>query len=379
VPTATNTPVPTATNTPVPTATSTAVPTPTPLPPSGAAPIYAWNVNGPLYAIDGITFAAGSALSRTGSGGYYCNTSVALIPPADVNREQMIRCSANDSVLTTPSIPNGQYWLYAYIWRSNPIPPGAWSLNVEGTQVAAGSGIQPGEWHRVGPYQFTLSDGFVSVAINGYAALSGFELWQQLPPTATPQSTVTPTDVVQNTSTPTAPVPPTATPGTLPTCPVGFVFNRFYSVSPGTSYDGNFFGGLGNDGQYIYLRVLENPSGFQVVINTDPGDPPIVVGTSVGANYTSTLYGWSSNWWVGVSGQQGEGTTPARVVRCVSPEWLPTAEPTGQVLVTLTPVPSPTPDYIAQLSVETQQQMLSWQVLVGMSVLGMLALLYWRR
>ena len=141
------------------------------------------NVNGPPVAIDGNRWEGDDARNfRCQDHPLNC-PHVTLRPPTDGARARMIHTFRWNSrpKLTLTDVPPGTYAVYLYIWEDN--NPETFTLLLNGQVVARNrcSGVT-GEWHRLGPWIVTATEG--KLELTGYGGainLSGVEIWRKRP------------------------------------------------------------------------------------------------------------------------------------------------------------------------------------------------------
>jgi glucose/arabinose dehydrogenase len=141
------------------------------------------NLNGPALNIDNQPWeASASAANFSFTGRTFTDPNVALIPPTDVNRTNMIRSSmyhslATPATITLSSMPAGSYDVYLYNWEDN--GAATFSLSLQNQVVLSNFNSGPaGSWRRLGPYRVQVSAGTILVSCSGGAAnLSGIEVW----------------------------------------------------------------------------------------------------------------------------------------------------------------------------------------------------------
>ncbi|WP_165821953.1 Ig-like domain-containing protein [Hymenobacter edaphi] len=156
------------------------------------------NVNGSALTLDGNAWEAGNAAGVSYSGGSpLTNSTVALNPSTDASRTDLIRSFIWGYHVTASvgNVTNGTYAVYLYVFEDN--NPETYDITVEGQKVRAGfNSGSAGSWQRVGPFTANVTDGNISVDLQGGAAnLSGIEIWKQGTTTTTPTTppTTTPT------------------------------------------------------------------------------------------------------------------------------------------------------------------------------------------
>ncbi len=138
------------------------------------------NLNGPPLTIDGRVWEGRDSPHYVCDQAAFENQQIALVPPTDPARAQMIRSSRwgmNHRIELT-NIPAGPYTVYLYVWEDNAAE--TFSISVSGQQVVAkhNSG-KAGNWERLGPWFTTSLDGKITITSKGGAAnFSGVELWQ---------------------------------------------------------------------------------------------------------------------------------------------------------------------------------------------------------
>jgi hypothetical protein len=88
-----------------------------------AEPIFyrAVNLGGEALTIDGHAWAGKEALDLAVNGSTFENQNVALKPPTDSTRAQMIRSSqwGNKVDVTFLNVPAGSYQVFVYVWEDN--------------------------------------------------------------------------------------------------------------------------------------------------------------------------------------------------------------------------------------------------------------------
>jgi hypothetical protein len=141
------------------------------------------NLNGPALTIDGRAWEAGDAARGfKATGKKFENQKVALKPPADAARTQMIRSSVWGAKvdLELANLPAGPYQIFLYVWEDN--HDEQFDLLVNGEVVVSQfhSGTA-GMWKRLGPWRAASIDGKLTIAArgasHGAANLSGLEIW----------------------------------------------------------------------------------------------------------------------------------------------------------------------------------------------------------
>ncbi len=170
----------------------TTPPAPAPTPPANATFYRAFDLNGAAATIDGNRWEAGSAsgLQVTGGANFVGNTS--LNPAPDAARTSMLQSSVYGPhvAAAVSNVPNASYLVYAYVWEDNNAETFSVSVNGKVVQSNYNSGAA-GHWDRLGPYQATVTNGALTVNLDGGTAnFSGLELWT-VAGTAAPTSTPT--------------------------------------------------------------------------------------------------------------------------------------------------------------------------------------------
>lgn len=139
------------------------------------------NLNGPSLTIDGNAWEADPTSNFTTNGFAACDSGLTLNPATDTNRDAMIRCFRWNQglTLTMSAVPNGSYDVYIYTLEDD--WPTTFGVTLEGTTVATDlvTGVSAGAWNKYGPWQVTISDGSINLAITGgnWTSISGFEVW----------------------------------------------------------------------------------------------------------------------------------------------------------------------------------------------------------
>jgi hypothetical protein len=139
----------------------------------------ALNLNGPSVPIDGRAWDGKDAGNFSFKGNVFENQSVALKPPTDAGRTQMIRSSVwgSDAQLEVKNVPAGTFQVFLYVWEDNHNE--RFDILLNGAPVLEGfhSGTA-GMWKRLGPWKCESVDGKIKVSAKGGAAnLSGLEIW----------------------------------------------------------------------------------------------------------------------------------------------------------------------------------------------------------
>ena len=145
--------------------------------------VRAINLNGPALTIDGRAWEAGAAAAdfKT-TGKFFANPRVALKPPTDAARADMIRSSVWGAKvdLEVGGLASGPHQVVLYVWEDN--HDEQFDLLVNGQVVLAKfhSGTA-GMWKRLGPWRADSVDGKLKVsakgASHGACNLSGLEIW----------------------------------------------------------------------------------------------------------------------------------------------------------------------------------------------------------
>ncbi|MDP3069291.1 MAG: c-type cytochrome domain-containing protein, partial [Opitutaceae bacterium] len=145
--------------------------------------VRAINLNGPALTIDGRAWEAGAgAADFKATGKLFANQRVALKPPTDAARAEMIRSSVWGAKvdLEVAGLAPGPHQVVLYVWEDN--HDEQFDLLVNGQVVAAKfhSGAA-GMWKRLGPWRAESIAGKVTVAAKGASHgacnLSGLEIW----------------------------------------------------------------------------------------------------------------------------------------------------------------------------------------------------------
>ncbi|MBN2505719.1 MAG: DUF1593 domain-containing protein [Verrucomicrobia bacterium] len=139
------------------------------------------NVNGPAIEIDGHRWDGDDTPHFVCQNRPLNNPQVALRPPTDPARAQMIhsfRWNHQPSLAVT-GVPDGTYAVYAYVWEET--QPETFTVRLNGKVVAPQVHSGPaGCWQRLGPWQTRPSDGRLTITASGGAAnFSGIEIWQR--------------------------------------------------------------------------------------------------------------------------------------------------------------------------------------------------------
>ncbi len=141
------------------------------------------NLNGPAVTIDGNVWETGaSAKDFKATGKTFENQNVALKPPTDAARTQMIRSSVwgDKVVLEFSNLPSGVYQVFVYVWEDNHSEQFDLLVNDKVVQAAFHSGTA-GMWKRMGPWSAEAVNGKLTITAkcpsHGAANLSGVELW----------------------------------------------------------------------------------------------------------------------------------------------------------------------------------------------------------
>jgi len=140
------------------------------------------NLNGPAIEIDGNKWEGDDAPNFVCTDRALNSPQVQLRPPTDEARARMIhsfRWNGRAS-LTLTSVPAGKYAVYAYVWEET--RPETLTIRMNGRVVARNhrSGVE-GEWHRLGPWIATVTDGTIEITSAGGAAnFSGIEVWRSV-------------------------------------------------------------------------------------------------------------------------------------------------------------------------------------------------------
>ncbi|MFN8451203.1 MAG: DUF6605 domain-containing protein [Anaerolineae bacterium] len=195
--------------------------------PAGSTFYRAINLNGAALQIDGNAWESSAASGYTVNGYATCKQTIALNPPTDAARAEMIRCYRYGTNMSlTVAVPNGVYSVYLYNWEDN--YQQTFDLSLQGQVIVTdfNSGT-PGTWQRTGPWTITVVNGLISVGTcGGYANLSGIEIWSangsgassaSLMGAPAPTATSTATDMPSPTATVTPSDTPTAAPTETPT------------------------------------------------------------------------------------------------------------------------------------------------------------------
>lgn len=152
------------------------------------------NVGGAAVKIDGHPWDGEDAAGFQCHDRQLVNRQVALRPPTDAAREQMIRSfrwnrGRTEAVLG--DLPAGTYAVYIYVWEET--APATFDISLNGRVVARGVNSGPaGRWRRLGPWTVAVGKpgggteqqapggGTIRIlATGGDANLSGIEIWRQ--------------------------------------------------------------------------------------------------------------------------------------------------------------------------------------------------------
>ncbi len=136
-------------------------------------------LNGPALTIDGQAWEGKDARDFSTTGKRFENQRVALKPPTDAERTQMIRASVwgGDVNLEVRAVPPGDYRIFLYVWEDNHNERFSVLVNDAPVVEAFESGTA-GMWKKLGPWPAQAKDGKIVVAARGGAAnLSGLEVW----------------------------------------------------------------------------------------------------------------------------------------------------------------------------------------------------------
>jgi hypothetical protein len=156
--------------------------------------VRAINLNGPALTIDGRAWEAGTtAADFKATGKPFANQRVALKPPTDAARAEMIRGSVWGAKveLEVRGLAPGPHQVVLYVWEDN--HDEQFDLLVNGKVALAKfhSGAA-GSWHRLGPWRAESLDGKITVAAKGASHgacnLSGLEIWAGEGPVPAPSA-----------------------------------------------------------------------------------------------------------------------------------------------------------------------------------------------
>ncbi len=152
------------------------------------------NVGGGAVKIDDHQWEGGDAAGFECSDQQLVNRKVALRPPTDRMRAQMIRSfrwNRGRTEAALGNVPAGTYAVYIYVWEET--SPTRFDVSLNGREMLRGfSSGSAGRWHRLGPWTVQVGkpgagadeqapDGGTIrvVATGGDANLSGIEVWRQ--------------------------------------------------------------------------------------------------------------------------------------------------------------------------------------------------------
>lgn len=140
------------------------------------------NLNGPPLEIDSQRWEGDNTPNFLCEDRAINSPHVRLRPPTDKSRARMIhsfRWNGRTSITLT-KIPQATYAVYAYVWEDNDSEQ--FNISMQGRVVARNhtSGVE-GEWHRLGPWMATVTDGSINITSTGGAAnFSGIEVWRKI-------------------------------------------------------------------------------------------------------------------------------------------------------------------------------------------------------
>ncbi len=153
-----------------------------PLRAAEAAYYRGFNLNGPALEIDGRQWEGKTATNLVIEGKNFENQSVALKPPTDQARAQMIRSSRWGAKLDVEltAVPDGAYQIFLYVWEDNHSEQFDLLVNDQLVHEKFHSGAG-GAWKKLGPWKCESVKGKLKVsargASHGAANLSGIEVW----------------------------------------------------------------------------------------------------------------------------------------------------------------------------------------------------------
>jgi len=142
------------------------------------------NLNGSAVTIDGNKWEPDNALNFICKDRPVNSPNVLLRPPTNEVRAKMIHSFRwnHRAHIKITGVPRAKYAAYAYLWEDN--DPQTFSIFLEGRKVVEEyySGAE-GQWHRLGPWITTVTDGIIDITSAGGAAnFSGIEIWQAVEP-----------------------------------------------------------------------------------------------------------------------------------------------------------------------------------------------------
>ncbi|MFC1635440.1 DUF1593 domain-containing protein [Planctomycetota bacterium] len=140
------------------------------------------NLNGPAIEIDGNRWEGDDAPNFLCENHPIKSPQVRLRPPTNDARARMIHSFRWDgrASMTMTDVPKGTFAVYAYVWEDN--NPEQFSISMQGQVMARNhySGIE-GEWHRLGPWIATVTNGSIKItSADGAANFSGIEVWRKV-------------------------------------------------------------------------------------------------------------------------------------------------------------------------------------------------------
>jgi len=132
------------------------------------------NLDGPALVVGGEQWlpSPASLLAR------YMDDGIALKPPTDEGREDMLRRGFffNNDSFTYP-VQNGDYSLIVYAWSANAAATGVLEVQGEARDAFRCLSFEGGgPWAPLGPYRVTIDDGQLHLGSQGILLAGGFEL-----------------------------------------------------------------------------------------------------------------------------------------------------------------------------------------------------------
>jgi hypothetical protein len=141
------------------------------------------NFAGPALEIDGLPIAAGADEQITFDGKVYDEGDALVLPRADVATTKLVSSAftfATDTVKWT--VPNGQYWAYAWMTSANATDAG--TLSIQNNPTDKFVGVQRGNgagWSLSGPYPIDVLDTQLTLSATGMVHVAGLKLYRVLP------------------------------------------------------------------------------------------------------------------------------------------------------------------------------------------------------
>src|SRR6478735_195131 len=138
------------------------------------------NLNGPALTVGGEALLAESQADFTFNGAAPFSSTAKVLPSTDATTAKLLSTgrTLNTGESLVWSVPNGNYWAYAWLTSTVAADNGTLSLGDSVADKFIGSTSGGARWGVLGPYRVDVTDGSLQLTVDGSVHLAGIKLYE---------------------------------------------------------------------------------------------------------------------------------------------------------------------------------------------------------